>query len=100
MDITARIYKNNGSNSVLGYGSICIDNAFVVDGIRVVNGKNGKFVSMPSRQKQDGSYVDVAYPITKELREGITRVVLEAYDKATTANFTQTPNDGFAGLNQ
>lgn len=84
MKITARIYKNKfGENTgVVARGSICFDNVFVVDGVRVINGKNGLFVSMPSRQKQDGSYADVAFPITKEAREAINQVVLEAYEKA------------------
>ena len=101
MNISARIYKNqNAANGVLGYGSICIDDAFVIDGVRVVNGKNGLFASMPSRQKQDGTYVDIAYPITKTVREAVNKAVLDAYNKVATANFTQTPNEGFAGLNQ
>ena len=88
MKITARIYKSNTTTGVLGYGSICLDGVFVIDNVRVVNGKNGKFASMPSRQKQDGTYTDVAYPITKEMRDAINTAVLEAYEKAAAGGGT------------
>lgn len=82
MKITARMYKRQNEGAVVARGSINIDDMFVVDGIRVIEGKNGKFVAMPSRQKQDGSYADVAFPITKEMRDYISKVVLDAYEKA------------------
>lgn len=84
MKISVRMYKSKFANDtgVVARGSICFDGAFVVDGVRVINGKNGLFVSMPSRQKQDGSYADVAFPITKEAREAINAAVLEAYEKS------------------
>ena len=105
MNVTARIYKSNFNNGVLGYGSICIDNAFVIDGVRVVKGKNGVFASMPSRKKQDGTYADVAYPITSELRSAINKCVLDAYgaigtqtQAPTQADFYQPAPECFEGV--
>lgn len=84
MKISARMYARDNQGGVKARGSICIEDAIVIDGVRVVEGKNGLFVAMPSRQKQDGSYADVAFPITKEAREQITAVVIDAYEKAKT----------------
>ena len=82
MKITARVYKRQNEGAVKARGSICLDDMIVIDGIRVIVGKNGVFVAMPSRQKQDETYTDVAFPITREAREAIQSVVLEAYEKA------------------
>lgn len=81
MEITARLYKRENEGAVKARGSICLNQMIVIEGIRVIEGKNGLFASMPSRQKQDGTYADVAFPITKEAREAISTVVLEAYNK-------------------
>lgn len=79
MKITARVYKRANEGAVKARGSICLDESIVIDGVRVIEGKNGLFVAMPSRQKQDETYADVAFPITREAREAIQTVVLDAY---------------------
>lgn len=53
---------------------------FVVKGLRVVDGANGLFVSMPQTKSADGEYSDIAFPLTKELREEITSEILAAYE--------------------
>ena len=60
-------------------GSITFDDAFVVRGLGVVEGKNGLFISMPSRKDMQGKYSDVAFPINNDLRGQITEAVLSAY---------------------
>ncbi|MBR2555031.1 MAG: septation regulator SpoVG [Aeriscardovia sp.] len=60
-------------------GSITFDDAFVVRGLGVVEGKNGLFISMPSRKDTQGKYNDVAFPINNDLRGQITEAVLSAY---------------------
>ena len=60
-------------------GSITFDDAFVVRGLGVVEGKNGLFISMPSRKDTQGKYSDVAFPINNDLRGQITEAVLSAY---------------------
>lgn len=60
-------------------GSITFDDAFVVKGLGVVEGKNGMFISMPSRKDTQGKFSDVAFPINSDLRGQITEAVLSAY---------------------
>ena len=43
--------------------SITIDNEFVVHDIRVIDGNNGLFVSMPRKRTPDGEFRDIAHPI-------------------------------------
>ena len=60
-------------------GSITFDDEFIVRNVSVVEGKNGLFISMPSRKDENGKFKNVAFPINKELREMITEEVLSIY---------------------
>lgn len=59
--------------------TITFNNCFVVKGLKVIKGKNGLFVTMPSFE-HNGEYKDLCFPLTKELREEISNKVLDAYD--------------------
>jgi stage V sporulation protein G len=64
-----------------GFANITFDEAFVIRGLKIINGNNGLFISMPSRKKQDGSFQDIAHPITAEMRKRIEDRILEVYYK-------------------
>jgi len=64
------------------FANITFDDAFVVRGLKVINGANGYFVSMPSRKRADGSHQDVCHPLNNEARKQIEDKVLEAYEQA------------------
>lgn len=55
MEITeVRIFPKEGLNNKLrAYATITIDNAFVVRNIKVIEGKGGLFVAMPSRKMKE-----------------------------------------------
>ena len=77
-----RLTKTENDDKQLAYGSITFENAFVVNGIRVIKANSGeKFVAYPCRRNQNGEYKDICFPMTKELREEITLKVLAKYDE-------------------
>ena len=55
-----------------------------IRGIRVVDSEEkGPFVSMPQSKDKDGEYHDIAFPLTKELRDELSAAVLdETYRQA------------------
>lgn len=63
-----------------GFASITIDDEFVVTGLRILSGKKGLFVSMPSQEGRDGEYYDTSFPLNKETRDYISNEVLAAYE--------------------
>ena len=63
--------------AVKAIGSFALDGAFAVRGVRVKKGHN--FVAFPSREKQDGSYEDIAFPLSKELYASITGAIIDEY---------------------
>jgi stage V sporulation protein G len=50
------------------YASIVFDDSFLVRGLKVIDGKKGLFVVMPSRKLSDGTYKDIAHPLDTETR--------------------------------
>ncbi len=80
-DIRIRLVKKD-DGKLKAVASITIDECFVVHDIKVIEGNEGPFISMPSRKTPDGEYKDIVHPINTETREMIRDAVLEAYKKA------------------
>ena len=79
-----RIRKVEGQNRLRAVASITIDEAFAIHELRIIEGQNGLFVAMPSRQSSDGTFRDIAHPISSETREKIQKAILEAYEAPET----------------
>lgn len=87
MNITeVRAKRIDGDNRLVGIAAITIDNCFVVHELRIIEGKNGLFVAMPSRKMPNGDYKDVAHPINSETRAMIEKIVLETFNKLPESN--------------
>ncbi|NLL12221.1 MAG: septation regulator SpoVG [Fibrobacter sp.] len=79
MEITeVRIALINESK-LRAFVSITFDNCFVVRGIKVIQGPEGLFVSMPSRRTSRGTFQDIAHPIREEMRLKMDKLILEAF---------------------
>ena len=76
-----RLHRLSGESSLKAFADVSFAGVFIVKGIKVVEGKKGLFVSMPSEKGKDGKWYDTAHPLTKEFRESLNEVVLEAYEK-------------------
>lgn len=74
-----RILPSLGDGKLKAFANITFDDAFVVRGLKVIDGQNGLFISMPSRTRPDGSHQDVAHPINNEMRENIEEAVFQTY---------------------
>ncbi len=62
--------------------SIVFDQCFMVNDIKIIQGRDGLFNSMPSRKKKNGEFKDVAHPLNNETRRVIEEKVLAEYDRA------------------
>ena len=79
-DIRVRIVKKDDSK-LKAVASITIEDCFVVHDIKVLEGNQGYFISMPSRKTPEGDYRDVAHPINTPTREEINKLVLAKYEE-------------------
>uniref|UniRef100_A0A7C2E8Z7 Putative septation protein SpoVG n=1 Tax=Ammonifex degensii TaxID=42838 RepID=A0A7C2E8Z7_9THEO len=79
-DVKIRKILNEGKMKAIV--SVTFDGSFVVHDIKVVEGKAGLFVAMPSRRIPNGDFRDVAHPITPDARKQLEEAVLGAYNSA------------------
>lgn len=83
MDITdIRIRKVAADGKLKAYVTVTFDDCFVVHNVKVIEGKNGAFIAMPSRKTKTGEYKDVAHPINSDFRNKLQSSILEAYERA------------------
>ena len=79
MEVTeVRVFLVN-EDKLKAYVTITFDNCFVVRDLKVIQGKTGLFVAMPSKKRGDGSFKDTAHPLNNETRGMIERAVLAEY---------------------
>ena len=106
MLINVRTNKlENSENGVKGLATVTFGDAFKVQSIAIMEGKNGLFVSMPSyKSKQvdeDGKavYKDICNPITKGFRDQLYGAILSSFENEREATIGEadgrtTPNYG------
>ena len=63
------------------FASFTIDGAFVIHDVKIIEGANGNFIAMPSKQAPSGEYRDIVHPLNTETREQISSAILAAYEK-------------------
>ena len=81
MEITEITVSLRDEEKLKAFVNVTFDNCFVVRGMKIIQGNNGYFVSMPSRKVDDGTYRDIAHPINAEFRALIEEKVLAEYEK-------------------
>ena len=59
--------------------SIILDDCFMINDIKIIQGKDTLFISMPSRRKKNGDFKDVAHPLNNDTRRWIEDRVLTEY---------------------
>ena len=74
-----RLIRYEGEGSLRAFCDLAVGDLFLIKGLRVVEGKNGLFVSMPRKQGKDGKYYDNVVALTKDAKKETDRVVLEAF---------------------
>ncbi len=60
--------------------SVVLDECFMVNDIKVIQGRDGRFISMPSRRKRNGRFKDIAHPLNSDTRQMLEEEILDEYD--------------------
>jgi stage V sporulation protein G len=81
MEITeVRVFPVH-EDKLKAFASIVIDDAFVVSDIKIIDGKTGRFLSMPATRRKNGTFRDIAHPLNNETRRMIEERVFQRYDE-------------------
>jgi len=81
LDVSVRIYPLKEQSSLLAFANVTIGGCFAVNNIRVMDGKNGPFMAMPSGKDRDGKYHDTCFPTTKEMRDVLNNAVMNEFQQ-------------------
>jgi len=81
MDITqVKVFPVN-EEKLKAYVSIVLDECFLVSDLKVIQGPNGLFISMPSKRKKNGEFKDIAHPLNRDTRERMEKRILDEYGR-------------------
>jgi stage V sporulation protein G len=81
MQITELTVQPTNDGHVRAYVDIVFDNCLKVEGIKVIQGPSGLFVSFPAKKQRDGSHRQLAYPANAKTRIMFQQVILAEYEK-------------------
>ena len=79
-DVRLRLANGEEGSKLKAYADITFEECFVIHGLKIIEGKNGMFVAMPSRRMPNGEFKDIAHPISTELRNNINKMVIEKFE--------------------
>lgn len=75
----ARLHKLEGDGATKAFFDLAIGDAFIVKGYRIIEGKDGLFVSAPRECGKDGKWYTVVIPLKREVKDEIERLAMEIY---------------------
>ena len=92
MDITMiKVYPVH-QEKLKAFVSVVFDHCFMVNDIKIIQGKDGLFLSMPSRRKKSGEFKDVAHPLNNGMRRTLEEQVLEEYRQVSDDRTPRRPD--------
>ena len=81
MELTdIRIRKVTGEGNLKAYVTVTFDDCFVLHNVKIIEGKQGFFIAMPSRRIGTGEFRDIAHPINIDFRRKMQDKILEEYN--------------------
>jgi stage V sporulation protein G len=102
MEVTdVKIYPV-GEEKLQAFVSVVLDHCFRISDIKIIQGNSGRFLSMPSKRRKDGTYRDIAHPLNSDTRDYLERVIFDHYDSLlegsaadrSTSEHAASPNGG------
>ncbi len=66
--------------NLLARANIVLNDCLAIRGVKIVNGKHGAFISMPSYQA-NSRFVEICFPTTSEFRQQLHDSVIGAYEQ-------------------
>jgi len=83
-EVRVTLREDEGHDRLKAFATMTLNGAFVVRGLKIIDGPAGLFVAMPSRKRPDGQFQDVAHPINTDTRRRVEDVVLAEYQREVT----------------
>ena len=82
MQVTeVRIRKIEGEGKLKAYVTVTFDECFVIHNVKIIEGKAGLFIAMPSRKTASGEFKDVVHPISPEFIQALQDKIVAEYNE-------------------
>lgn len=75
IEITNTKINRVKEGKLLAYAMVTINNCIVLSGIKLYEGKNGRYIVFPSRKSKNKRIFSIAFPCNNETREQIFREI-------------------------
>jgi stage V sporulation protein G len=80
MEITEVRVSISDDKKIKAYASVTFDNVLVIHGIKVLDGKKGIFVAMPSKRVGD-KFKDLVHPLNTNFRKIVQEKILSEFER-------------------
>ncbi|MCM1330762.1 MAG: SpoVG family protein [Ruminococcus sp.] len=85
--------ENAFRDGIMAILSITLDNPLAVHDIKIIQNESKRFIAMPSRRDMFYGFRDVVHPISKEARQSLEAIILEAYNNYLAAAEAQAETE-------
>jgi len=84
-----RMYKFTGTSAgpLKAFVDVSINDAIIIKGFRVLEGKKGLFVSLPYEMAKDSKWFFSVTLLTKTTRDSLSKAIFKAYDDMQPETF-------------
>lgn len=73
--------EESENSRLVGVATAVIDNEFIITDIKIIKGNDRLFLAMPSEKMPDGTFRDLAHPLSMECRKKFETVILTEYQR-------------------
>lgn len=91
--ITCKPY--NGNSKTKAFVDLALDDTLIIKGLTLVEGKEGLFLSFPSKKGKDGKYYNSVYSLDKEWVKLLQDACVKKYNDCNQSSQPATSGGGF-----
>lgn len=91
--ITCKTY--NGNSKTKAFIDLELDDTLVIKGLTLVEGKDGLFLSFPSKKSKDGKYYNSVYSLDKEWGNLLQDACIKKYKECNQTLEPASSGGGF-----
>ena len=78
-----RMLRFDTDGAIKAVCDVAVGELFLIRGLRIVDGRNGVFVSMPRQQAKNGRWFDLVSPLSKEIKATLEQTLIAAYERGS-----------------
>lgn len=75
-----RIHRIDGGTTLRAFADVCLNDSVLIKGVRIVDGKRGLFISLPSEKAKDNKWYESVQITDINIKEQLQDAVIKAYN--------------------